>query len=463
MEQTTTNPHKKWVRLDNASNIFLAAMSNRDSKVFRLSCEVRDTVDPDHLQQALNKVYEQNILYHSVLRRGFFWYYLEESDLKPKVQLDTDIPCKPLYYFDRRNLLFRVTYWKKRISLEVFHVLSDGTGAMWFFQDLLTEYIQRTHEELAPEDIQISAYDHDLSSEDSFERHFRNRNPQSFARSAQSALKNISSVVGAGAKKFLSPQVEHFKPAKKVYRYSGTYTADYRPRLVELEMPVADVIKKAKEINVSLTIYLTALFMESIRKAAPDFQGDETMAVSVPVNLRQFFPSTSSRNFFAVTRLEYTYQPDKANSIEEICQVLKEEFEPQLQKENLENWLSRLIYFEYHPLSRIILRPIKDLGLKFANYLNNRKLTFAISNLGLVKFPDLIDDYIHQVYFHTIAVRPQWCAISHNDVLTISFTSPFVETDIYRHYVRQLTNMNIPVTMTVNKVSEDELGDDSHA
>ena len=463
MEQTANNQRKKWVRLDNASNIFLAAMSNRDSKVFRISCEVSETVDPDHLQQALNIVYEQNILYHSVLRRGFFWYYLEESDLKPKVELDTDVPCKPLYYFDRRNLLFRVTYWKKRISLEVFHVLSDGTGAMWFFQDLLTEYIQRAHSELQPEAIQTSAYDHDQSSEDSFERHFRHRRPQSFARSAQSALRNITSVVGASAKKFLSPQVEHFKPAKKVYRYKGTYTADYRPRLVELEMPVTDVIQQAKALNVSLTIYLTAIFMESIRKAATDFQGNETMAVSVPVNLRQFFPSTSSRNFFAVTRLEYTYQPDKANSIEEICQVLKEEFEPQLQKDNLENWLRQLIYFEYHPLSRIILRPLKDLGLKFANYLNNRKLTFAISNLGLVKFPDLIDDYIHQVYFHTIAVRPQWCAISHKDVLTISFTSPFIETDIFQHYVRHLTDQDIPVTMTVNKVTNEELGADSHA
>ena len=129
MENQKVNERKNWVRLDNASNIFLAAMSNRDSKVFRISAEVTDTVDPDLLQQALNKVFEQNLLYHSVLRRGFFWYYLEESDLKPKAEPDTNTPCRPLYFFDRRNLLFRVMYWKKRVSLEVFHVLSDGTGS----------------------------------------------------------------------------------------------------------------------------------------------------------------------------------------------------------------------------------------------------------------------------------------------------------------------------------------------
>lgn len=35
---------KKWVRLDNASNIFLAAMTNSDTKVFRMSAELTDAV-----------------------------------------------------------------------------------------------------------------------------------------------------------------------------------------------------------------------------------------------------------------------------------------------------------------------------------------------------------------------------------------------------------------------------------
>ena len=65
---------KKWVRLDNASNIFLAAMTNSDTKVFRMSAELTDAVDPLLLQRALDEVYENYVLYHSVLRRGFFWY-----------------------------------------------------------------------------------------------------------------------------------------------------------------------------------------------------------------------------------------------------------------------------------------------------------------------------------------------------------------------------------------------------
>ena len=196
-----------WVRLDNASNIFLAAMSNRDSKVFRFSAEVTKTVDPDLLQQALNKVYEDYKLYHSVLRRGVFWYYLEESDLKPTVRLDINPTCEPLYHFDRRELLFRVVYWKKRISIEVFHVLSDGTGAMWFLQDLLAEYLRLLHPEIETAALLKSTYIHDKSSEDSFYRHFRSKEQRNFNKVTQSALEKFGDV-SAKAKNLLFPKVE---------------------------------------------------------------------------------------------------------------------------------------------------------------------------------------------------------------------------------------------------------------
>ena len=44
---------RAWARLDNASNIFLAARSARDPKVFRLGAELDHEVDPVLLQRAL--------------------------------------------------------------------------------------------------------------------------------------------------------------------------------------------------------------------------------------------------------------------------------------------------------------------------------------------------------------------------------------------------------------------------
>ena len=212
-----------------------------------------------------------------------------------------------------------------------------------------------------------------------------------------------------------------------------------------------------------ILIYLTALFIKSLRESVHDFQGDERIVVSVPVNLRQYFPSTSARNFFSVTNIGYTYKKDRQNSLKEICQELKAEIDPQLEKSHLEGWLRQLVYFEYMPISRVVLRPIKDFGLKIINYFNNRNITIAISNLGRVSFSQQIDEWIKEVFFHTIAVRPQFCTISHKDVMTITFTSPFVETEIFQHFARHLTTLDIPLIATVNKVTEAELGGDIDA
>ena len=137
---------KNWMRLDNASNIFLAAQNERDTKVFRMTMEMTEEVNPEILQEALNHIYEQYPLFHNVLRRGIFWYYLEESEVNPRVQVEEGVPMKALYHSGEKNFMFRVLYKDNRVHLEVFHALTDGTGAIWFFEDLLTEYIRLRYE-----------------------------------------------------------------------------------------------------------------------------------------------------------------------------------------------------------------------------------------------------------------------------------------------------------------------------
>lgn len=452
---------KKWVRLDNASNIFLAAMTNSDTKVFRMSAELTDCVDPELLQRALDEVYENYVLYHSVLRRGFFWYYLEESDLKPKVTADVLPPCAQIYHFDRRELLFRVFYNQNRIHLELFHALSDGTGALWFFEDLLKAYIMMRHPD-AFEGLDAAAHDrlnHQL--EDSFAHYFRKDKKQNFTEAAQSAIRafaKVSQLTGKNqAQKSAWTAEDRQKRKVRVHQFRGKRTPDNRPHVIELELPVKEVLALARENQTSLTLYLTAVYMLAVRQASPDFRSGTAMAVSVPVNLRQFFPSNSARNFFSTTRLVYQTDETNADEIAVICRTLKEQFQQQITPESLEDKLRTLIAFEYSPFTRVVIRPVKDFVLKIVNYISNRNLTIAISNLGKVVFPDPIDSFIEKMYFHTSAVRPQFCAISHGDQLTVSFTSPFVDSMIERDFVRILTDAGVSVTIAANKVTSEDL------
>src|SRR5699024_1158812 len=184
---------------------------------------------------------------------------------------------------------------------------------------------------------------------------------------------------------------------------------------------------------------------------------NHNISISIPINLRQFFPSTSARNFFSTMTLSYTFNKDQSHSLTDVCEHLNQEFKEEMNKESIEKRLINLIKFEYNPFIRILLRPIKDFILRMVNRMNNRSITLAMSNLGRVKLPDEISAHIQQFYFYTSVIRPQFCMISYQNKLTVSFTSPFLDMDIYRQFIENLSSLGIEVTADVNSVTESEL------
>ncbi|MFC7375743.1 MULTISPECIES: alcohol acetyltransferase [unclassified Brachybacterium] len=510
---------KAWVRLDNASNIFLAARSEIDPKVFRMSAELDHDVDPQLLQDALDLTYDRYRLYHAVLRRGVFWYYLQDSDLRPVVSADDQPTCAPIYQADRRTLLFRVVHHHRRIVLEVFHALSDGTGALWFLSDLVAAYVRLRHraqersaDEAAaaggdsvtgepaeggrsPAPAQAAAVGRGVPepaqelTTDSFAHYFRRRrrhhgsrgeSPVSGTGSASSSRSDAGSGSPPGSRSAFSraaapaaltvadmarraPRAAWERgrarePRKRIHRVRGTRTPDNRTRAVELTMPATQVLELARAENVSLTVYLTAVFFESVRRASGGLGRARTLAASVPVNLRQFFPSTSARNFFATIRVEHTYG-EGADDLGAICRQLEGQFAAQATPEALEEKLRGFIRFERTPALRAVPRPLKDAILRAVNWGSNRGLTVAVSNLGRVSLPEPAESEVRRMLFHVSAVRPQFCAMSHAGLLTLSFTSPFVETGHIREFARLLTSAGVDVTVAAARVTEGELSE----
>ncbi|WP_193105656.1 alcohol acetyltransferase [Brachybacterium sp. FME24] len=473
---------RAWVRLDNASNMFLAARSEIDPKVFRVGAEMDHEVDPQLLQEALEAIYDRYRLYHAVLRRGVFWYYLQDSDLRPRVTADELPPCAPIYQADRRTLLFRVTYHERRINLEVFHALSDGTGALWFLADLLTVYVRLRYPDrdrslgqgadaaaprsdadraLAdpppPDDVAEPV--HELTT-DSFAYYFLRRRRRRRRRHRPDPWETRAAFSSEAPPTPLAVEDSVRGPtaAARVHRVRGTRTPDSRTRVVELTMPASQVLDLARAEEVALTMYLTGVFFESVRRSSGGLGSARTLAASVPVNLRQFFPSTSARNFFATTRVEHTYGegPDDLGAV---CRQLERDFRSAATPESLERKLRRFIRFERMPALRVVPRPLKDVILGLVNRSSNRGLSVAVSNLGRVSLPEPAAAHVRRLLFQVSAVRPQFCAISHAGLLTVSFTSPYLETDHVREFARILTAAGVDVTVAAARVTEQELAE----
>ncbi|GAA0483152.1 alcohol acetyltransferase [Alkalibacterium indicireducens] len=444
---------KNWVRLDNASNIFLAARTDVDTKVFRFTAQMSEKVDPASLQKALIKVYEGYPLFQNVMRRGIFWYYLEHTEKIPYVQPETMPPCTAIYHYDRKELLFRVIYNENRIHIEVFHALTDGTGAMWFFEDLITEYTRLRHPEAFGENSERTPRQkQDL--EDSFNRYFRKKKKKRenvpTREPFEEAYKEADNI-----EKSLQPYEEqtHYS---NVHRVKGTITPDHRPRIIEMTTQVKDVLALSKKHKVSLTLYLTAIFMISVYESIEEKKEEDTVTVSIPVNLRQFYPSFSVRNFFSTTLMAYTFKKNQPYNIEDICQEIDNQLKKEIKPEAIEKRLKRFIGFEFHPAIRVVFRPIKDLVLKWVSLYTNRKITVAMSNLGKLSLPEMVEPYVDNINFYTAVVRPQFCVNSYKDILNILFTSPFIETDIQKRFIRYLSSEGLDIQLDVNKVTSEE-------
>ena len=261
--------YSNWRKLDNAALAFPLVTGKNDTRVFRFYCELKENVKPELLQAALEKTMEKYPLFQMVLRKGLFWFYLEHRDIRPIVKEEKKPPCSRLYIPDIKNLLFQVSYYEKRINFEVFHALTDGTGAMHFLQELVSNYLKKAHPEQDLPSLPVT----DMSTpgdqeEDSFSQYYS------------------SDIPGNSEKK------------PRAVRLPGERLLHEDMHITEIVLPVKELHAKAKEYGVSITILITAMFLCSIHEEIPKSRQNRPIALMVPVNLRNYFPSQSMANFF---------------------------------------------------------------------------------------------------------------------------------------------------------------------
>ena len=411
----------EWTKLDNAAKIFPSNSNERDTKVFRFVSKLRDEIDKDILQEAVDKTLLLFPFYRAILRRGAFWYYFESTELEPEVTEESKLPCSMLYKRNRRNLLFEVTYYKNRINLEVFHALTDGTGALGFLKTLLYYYITICYKDDFKGALPVLDYDASLSQkmDDSFQKHY--------------SVKRIPKTV----------------KITKAYRIQGRKSIDNRIKIIEGLMPVREVLELSRRHNTTLTIYLVALFIKSIYKEMPARSKKNPVILSVPVNLRTYFPSVTARNFFATISISYDFS-SSSDELEDIIAEVKSSFERELTKENLEKHMNRLLSLEHNAFMRVVPLVIKDKILRLATRLSDKGITATLSNVGKISISPELAPYINMFNCFVSARRPQIAICSYQNNLVVSFTSPFIGTDIQKNFFRYLADENIPITISSN-------------
>ena len=136
----------KWDKLDNTANLFPVIAGEDMTNVYRISVILKEEIKPEKLQEALDIVLPKFDGFNLRLRQGVFWFYFEENGKKaPRVRKEDNYPCRFIVQNKNRSYMFRVTYYRCRINLEVFHVLTDGMGGINFLKELTYQYLRLVH------------------------------------------------------------------------------------------------------------------------------------------------------------------------------------------------------------------------------------------------------------------------------------------------------------------------------
>lgn len=397
---------KEWYKLDNIGVYYAPLRHKKRQIIFRYTASLKDNIDEKILLEALKDTIKVFPNFHINLKYGFFWYYLEESSKDITVSKEHEPILNKLIY-DEDDLLYRVTYYKKRINFECSHILSDGRGSLEFFKILISFYIKYYYKLSISIDTNSSSIDR---TEDSFDKYFKHSN----------GYKNSH---------------------KNIYHYKGIILNN-KTRYMEIHLNTDKVLNLAHKYNASMTELLVAILIYSIIKEMNKRDYNKLIKIDIPVDLRTFNNSESSKNYFGLASIDF--RPIKGNiNFEDIIMVVKNEFKERINIEKLEERVNTMVNYQKLIAARVIPLFIKDIFMIITDKFTSKMHTTTLSNIGKVKFSDEIDKYIESLSVLTTTEGFQFTIISNKNDLCIGISSIYKYNNIIRNFAIFFKENNI--------------------
>lgn len=395
---------RRFYKLDNSAKIMPSMTNNLNTNVFRITCSLKEAVNVEILNRALSEACEEFPMFLCTMKSGLFWHYLETSNIKPTVSLENTSPCSKL----EGKQLFKVTYYKSRINLDVYHVLADGTGAMEFLKYLVACYLD-----------------------------------EKYGLDAKDAV-NTASVYAKESDDFKRFEGESRKikrsQNKRAYKLKFPRKENTIGDVIELHMKAEEMKDLAHKYDCTVTVYLVAMILLSIMKSARVKDLRRPIGITVPIDLRGIFPSETTRNFFYTISIQYKYNP--GDKLEDIISFLKSKFASEFSKENLQALLDSYMILEKILLIRIIPNVLKDFILGLITGFRNTE-TMTLSNLGVIKMPEVYADHIESFSGLMSTNDIHLTTMSYRDELRLGFMTHFTINEIERNMVLLLEEQGI--------------------
>ncbi len=422
-----------WLRLDNSAKIYPAARRRNWSNVFRQSVTLGEEIDVDVLRSALAVTVKRFPSIAARLRRGLFWYYLQQLDTPPEIRQEQSYPLVYMSGREMRTCALRVLVYGRRIAVEFFHSLTDGNGALVFLKTLTAEYLERKHGIRIPCECGILDRTESPSEEELEDSNLKYAGPVPVSRKASTA-----------------------------WHLTGEARPDGFLHLTCFRLPVDRAMEIARENKVTVTVLLTAVLMKALlnmqKDRVPSVFRRKPVKVLIPVNLRSLFPSKSLRNFVLYTTPEL--DPRLGDyTLKEIFRVIQSKMGEEVTPKFMSKLIATNVNDERNPFVRLVPLPIKNLVMKaIFDSVGERKSCLTLSNLGLVKLPEEMRPYVERMDFilGVQAAAPYNCGmLSYGDTVYVNFIRNIRDAELERHFYAVLREIGLSAVVESNQSGEE--------
>ena len=407
-----------WTRLDNASLIYPSCKTRNYATIYRLEVTLDETVNAGLLDMALKNIIKRFPGFRYSIDKGFFWWFLRRLENDPTATHTG--PMRPFSFRRNGGYMFKAGCEANRISLDVFHALTDGTGAMTFLMSLTAEYLRLRYGIAIPAGKWVFDPEEEPSKEeleDSFDRF-------------------------SGTRGSLDKE-------SNAWHVPGREELPGVLNDIRVSLPVQEVHAKASELGCTVTEFITAVMLRALQEVRTQdnaLGASPFIKVEVPVNLRPLFGSRTLRNFSSYVHLGI----DVRNGDLPFRDILEE---VRLQKRlyahphRLTTRVAANVALEDNLAIRAIPLFIKKPVINFINsHKGDNYCTQTFSNLGNITLPEPMQKHVRDLDF--ILGRPKKrsgsCAgVSYGNNLNINFSRKIVEHGFEDAFIRIMEEMGI--------------------
>lgn len=419
-------PASQWFKIDHAGKLFPVVSNRLRSSYFRQAVELTVAIKPEILQKAALLTLKRFPHFDTRLKKGIFWNYLESQNkiFEVKLEPNTFGSITNPFYFGKH--LLNIYYYEHRISVEYFHVLTDGRGGMEFLKTLTLTYLQLAGYDVQSEGILKDAYEptNAKEQEDSFN-------------------------------KLIEPGKATWLPSQKAYHLEGALFKTIGHHLTHLTFSLTEVLELSRKLNTTITAFYASV-LAYLMLQQQKLDGNtirKPIIISVPVDMRKYFPSMTMKNFVMTIGVGKIFALD--TSFEAILQEMTLQLKTGQSVEKLAPQIRANMKAEKILVLRFVPLFFKNLLIKSVySKIGEPALSITLSNLGKVVMPEKTFPYIDHFQFmlsSTYLLPINMAIASFNDALVVTFSRLIIENNYIVQFVDFLVKKyHLHITASAN-------------